>query len=329
MIRVNLIAVANDRNVSSAAIVRPQFSSSATPAKKKKTFMTALAAAAFVVVACSCYVVVFGVPSFLSGAIPEAALDAAGISHEGSAKAGSLAAKRAAIAEAKAKAARTLPVIVDEVQPAMFADKNAKRTVYKDYYPLEKMQYQKIALGQLMSFLQTATPENTGFTEVVYEAPNYYFIHGTTDAPVSQRAFIERLRAVSLDFKSPKVSKEDDNITEITAFGTLRADVQFKPEVKQFIGADSVNAEIAKLKKLDGLDKISFNGFEKPVKVENFGVYKRYTFNVRVLSNFVQLNAFIAAWKASDVRMGISRATFARSGKDVSASFTVDMFVTP
>lgn len=330
MIRLNLIEAANRSTSSGPAIVRPvHLNKGAGAAKNGKNIKTLLAAAAFVVVAACCYVVVFGLPSAITGVVPESALDAVGVSTKSKEPAaGSLAAKRAAMAEAKAKANRTIPMIVSEVKPTMFEVKK-ERSLYKDFYPLEKMQYQKAALGQFFAFLQTATPENTGFTNIVFEAPNYYYVRGVAEAPVSQRAFLERLRAISTDFKTPPTSKEQENVTEITAFGSVHtAAIQFKDNMKEFVAADSVAAEIRKLKSLEGAVKLSFNGIDKP-KIEDFGVYKHYTFNIRTLTNFVQFANFVSSWKDSDARFGITRVAMERSGKDVAVSFVLDMYVTP
>lgn len=334
MIRVNLIEAANRASSASSSYVTPLhvLKGPGSSSKANKNIKTLLAAACFVVVAGICYLYVCGMPNSMEGVVPTELLDTVGIPHEfgntGTGGAGTLAAKRAAIEEAKAKANRTLPMIVGEVKPDMFGKKEA-RSFYKDFYPLEKMQYQKATFAQLLAFLQTATPDNTGFSDVVYEAPNYYYIRGTAEAPVSQRAFIERIRSVSLEFKSPTIPKDHENITDIVAFGTLRMEnVQMKPDVKEFVKADSVKAELNKFKALDEGSKISFASLEKP-KVEDFGVYKRYTYDLHFLSNFVVINNFIAAWKESDVRMGITRASLSRSGKDVAASFKLEMYVTP
>lgn len=329
MIHVNLIEAANRSANASSAVVKPIRvikTSASSEAKKKSNFATIAAAAGFVLVAGVCSMFVFGLPSFLEGVIPNSVLDAVGIEHATSASSAELASKRAA-ADAKAKAAKSVTGIVGEVNPGIFPAKT-ERTLYKDYLPLEKMQYQKATFGQLIAFLQTATPENTGFANIVYEAPNYFYIRGASDAPVSQRAFMERLRSVSLDLKAPEVPA-NENALDIDAVGTLRMEnVDVSKGGYAFVKADSVNAELQKFKALDGAAKLTFNGIEKP-KVEDFGVYKRYSYKVRFLTNFVQFSKFVAAWKESDVRMGVNNAVLERSGKDVAITLSLDMFVTP
>ena len=66
---------------------------------------------------------------------------------------------------AKARAAMSVRDIVGEIKPEVLF--NNKRTSYNSYLPLEKLSYQKTSLAQFLSFLNTAVPDDIGFSECV------------------------------------------------------------------------------------------------------------------------------------------------------------------
>lgn len=341
MIHLNLIEAA-ERSASSA-VVQPIHVSAQNvqESKAKKKWLTIVVAAATIIVVGISGMMVFGLPKPLEGIVPVALLDALGIEHStpdfspasGSPASrlttagGSIAEQRAAEEAAiRARANVSVPVLVSEVQPSMF--KQEKRASYKDYLPLEKQQYQKAAFGQFLAFIQTATPENIGFSNLVYEAPNFYYVRGVADAPLAQRSFLERLKSVSVDFRTPPIP-ENAPATDITAFGSIKLEnVNVSVPVNSFIEADSVQAELNKLKALDASGKLKVSGLAKP-KTEDFGTYKHLTYNMKAVGDFAQMNAFTQAWKASPLRIGVRRAVLERQGKDISSTFVLDVFVKP
>ena len=339
MIRLNLIEAAD--GLDSSAVVQPinVASQKTQEGGKKKNLLTIVVAAATVIVVGLSSMVVFGVPKALEAFIPTIVLDVLGIEHSAdtlvvdmaavtkTGSAGSMAEQRGAgDAKTQASAKTSVASFVAEVQPTIF--EKAKRTSYKDYLPLEKIQYQKASLGQFISFIQTATPDDIGFSNLVFEAPNFYYVRGVADAPLVQRSFLERLKSVSVDYRTPPIP-ENAPATDITAFGSIKLEhVNVSMPVNEFLAADSVDAELANFIALAAAGTMKISGLAKP-ETENFGTYKRLTYTVKAVSDFAQVHAFILGWKESPLRLGVRRAVLERRGKDIAVTFILDAFVKP
>lgn len=324
MIRLNLIEIAEHSASTAGGQVSLRHVNESESGGNKK-LLTALAAAAFVVVASACALVVFGVPKVLEDVLPDPVLSLLGVEKPEVTPAGVMS-TLAESEEVKAPVNLTIPQIVAEVNPGAFP--KVRRTSYKDYLPLERIQYQKAALGQFLSFIQTATPDKIGFSDLVYEAPEYYYVRGSAEAPLAQRTFLERLKSVSVDFKTPPIP-ENAPATDITAFGVLKMEnVDVTLPIASLVPIDSLEAEIQKFRALDQTGKLKFNGFNKPT-IEDFGVYKRFSYKAKVVTDFIQIHSLLLAWKASPIRAGIHHAVLARSGKDIEATFYFDVFVKP
>ena len=339
MIHLNFIAVANKME-NAEEVVQPLHIYDTEKAQKasKNIVLKVLVACAFVLVAGVCSLMVFGLPSVLEGVFPQTVLDVLGIESKrpisfdpngvsGKTSAGGAIAKQKALEESisQAKANQSLSSVVSSVTPEKLADK--KRTSYANYLPLEKIAYQKASLGQFISFIQTVTSEKIGFSDLVYEAPNFYYVRGVADIPVQQRAFLERLQAVSSEFKTPAIP-ENAPATDITAFGKLKVD---KVDLKNpgiFVATDSVASVLSEFKALDASGKLKFSGFNRPI-IEDFGVFKKYSYKVKVQTDFIHIHAFLMAWKASPLQIGIHRAALERNNKDVLSTLVLELFVTP
>lgn len=372
MIRLNLIEVA-DRNVGSTTV-----SPSLVYAPKKSSGNKAVKAVAAVVVALIVVIGsmnIFGLPEFLDGVVPQVVLDVFGIESPSMKRnaenrrtlgGGTIAERRAAeAAKLRERTDVSVKSLVSEIQP----DLKKKRTNYSEFLPQERINYQKVAVGRFFAFIQTATPDDIGFTDLVFEAPNYYYVRGLSANPLSQKAFLERLRNVSKDFRSPPLP-ENAPATDITAFGTLNLESALeeaakaaatkpaaKPAAKAakadsakdstakdsakaeapkapakpakfraFIPSADVAAEVANFKALDDSGKLKISGLANP-RVRDFGVYKCMTYTAKFVSDFGVAQAFIAAWKDSVSPFGIRSAVLERSGKDVSVTLTLDLYV--
>ena len=192
---------------------------------------------------------------------------------------------------------------MQEVSPRLFS--KAPRSNYASYLPLERIAYQNAALSQLLVFVNTATPDNISFSDFIFEAPNYYFVRGVAETPVLQRSFLERLRAVSDNFKTPSLP-ENAPATDITAFGEYKVTIPDLKTLKTLVSADAVDQEVRAFVALDVLKKIKFSGLEKPA-VENFGVYKKYVYKASTSVDFVTFMNFVMELEKSPVRIGIQK----------------------
>jgi len=337
MIHLNLIDAAERLNV--VETVSPVHVTSLEALKKRgrKKLLSGLIAALFAVAAFSCFLSICGVPAPLQGIFPEAYLSLIGAEDasrtalvmgngQRTSAGGSLEAQAAAQAAAlRQRDALTAKQVVGEINPrALF---NNKRVDYTSYLPLEKLSYQKASLGQFVAFMNTATPDDIGFSDCIYQAPNFYYVRGVAAKPASQRSFLDRLKSVTSNFKTPPLP-ENAPATDITAYGQYNVGSVNLNAVNAFVKSAEASAEVKALKTLGSTHKVTFNGFEKPV-VEDFGVYKRYTFQTTTSADFSDLQAFVAAYAASPIRIGAPLVEMRFARKDILTAVRFEMFVIP
>ena len=335
MIHLNLIDAA-ERLVEAENIAPVHVTSvAALQNKSRKKALTAALAALFVLVAFSCFLSVAGVPAPLQGLLPAQYLSLIGADDpsrsalamgEGqrTSAGGSLEAQAAA-AEAmrREREAVTVKQVVGEINPQVLF--NNKRSDYSSYLPLEKLSFQKAAIGQFVAFLNTTTPDDVGFSDCVFQAPNYFYLRGVAAKSESQKSFLERIRAVSSDFRTPPLP-ENAPATDITAFGKYNVNNVNLASVSSFVHSAEVAGEVKALRALAAASKVQLSGLDKPV-VDDFGVYKRYLYKVTSASDFSDLQAFLSAFSSSPVRMGVQGIEMKQAKRDLFSTTRFEMFV--
>ncbi len=337
MIRLNLMEAAERAaSVDIVTPVRVTDVSAQVKTSKKKT-LVGLLAALFVFVAFSCFISVFGVPKPLQGVLPGPYLSLIGAedpsrtaltlsSGQQTSAGGSLAAQNAAAEEAiKHRNSLTVKQVVGEVKPQVLF--NNKREDYSSFLPMEKISFQRAAINQFFTFLTTATPDDVGFSDCVFQSPNYFYVRGVSVKPTSQRSFLERIKQVSSDFRTPPLP-ENAPATDITAFGLFNVNNINKAAVSKFVNVGEVADEVKAFKALAAANKVTLNGFDKPA-VEEFGVYKRFTYQVTSNSDFPELQSLMSALDASPIRIGVTKAEMKFAKRAIASAFTLVMFVTP
>ena len=337
MIRLNLMEAAERAaTVDIVTPVRVTDVSAQVKTSKKKT-LVGLLAALFVFVAFSCCISVFGVPKPLQGVLPGPYLSLIGAedpsrtaltlsSGQQTSAGGSLAAQNAAAEEAiKHRNSLTVKQVVGEVKPQVLF--NNKREDYNSFLPMEKISFQRAAINQFFTFLTTATPDDVGFSDCVFQSPNYFYVRGVSVKPTSQRSFLERIKQVSSDFRTPPLP-ENAPATDITAFGLFNVNNINKAAVSKFVNVGEVADEVKAFKALAAANKVTLNGFDKPT-VEEFGVYKRFTYQVTSNSDFPELQSLMSALDASPIRIGVTKAEMKFAKRAIASAFTLVMFVAP
>jgi hypothetical protein len=324
MIHMNLIAVAEKSTAGNVSQHLHVTNVADVERQHKKKYLTAALAALLAFVIFSAFLSFKGVPEVLDGVLPDSYLNLIGAKNSAAtASAGPTAAEIAEQQNAIAKARAAMPVnaIVGEINPqALF---NNKRTDYNSYLPLEKLSFQKTSLAQFLSFLNTAVPDDIGFSECVYQAPNYYYLRGVAIKASSQHTLMDRLKAVSKSFQSPIASEA---ATEVAAFGQFSVPQVRLDAVRSFVPAAEVAAEIKAFKALASSNKVSLKGLEKPI-VEDFGVYKRYAYNVTSTADFADLLNFFNVFAESPLRIGVPKTDIKFAKKNPQTAMRVEMFV--
>ncbi len=336
MIELNLIEAAS-QPVSIATPIVTVSTSSNKSSKRPLLF----AAAAVVVVVCALLGVLkfVGVPHALEGVLPAPIVNALGItdpSREGPAMAsrsagqtttaGGTIANRRAEEEAAAvrRAQQSSPErVVQAVQPGIF--QTQKRSDYASMLPMQKLSFQKSMAAQVFAFVNAVTPEGVSFADLMYAAPNYYFIRGVAESPVMQRNYLERLKMGSSEFKTPELP-ENAPATAVTAYGVLNSKPESISGAAPFVKDSEVSKELDALRGLDANNRLHFTGLKAP-KVEDFGVYKSYTYNVTTKADFQVVLGFVEALAKSPVRVGIERIKMTATGKKgVSTAMTLVIY---
>ncbi len=329
MIHMNLIAVAEKNSTIGSVSQHLHVTNVADVERRyRKKYLTIAVAALFAVVAFSCFLSIRGsVPAALDGVLPQAYLDLLGVKSNAPVKPTAPASPtpeqiaQQQEAMAKARAAMSVKEIVGEIKPQVLF--NNKRTGYGSYLPLEKLSFQKTSLAQFMSFLNTAVPDDIGFSECVYQAPNYYYLRGIAMKASSQHTLMDRLKAVSKQFQTPIASEA---ATEVAVFGQFTVPQVRLDAVRSFVPAAEIAAEVKAFKALASTNKVQLKGLEKPV-VEDLGVYKRYAYNVTTTADFADLLNFYNVFANSTIRMGIPKADLRFAKKYLVTNMRVEMFV--
>jgi len=282
----------------------------------------------------------FGLPKPLYGVIPEAVLTTLGIEdpsrvalQDGLGKpqvttAGGLLERQRELERAALLEQQSVSVenIIQEVSPKIF-DRAIARNHYSNYLPLEQIAYQNAALSQLLVFINTATPDNISFSDVIFEAPNYYYVRGVAETPTMQRSFLERIKAVSVNFRTPTLP-ENAPATDITVFGEYNVSQPNLNALKNFVSSDGVAQEIKLFSGLDVLQKMKLSGLDKP-RVEDFGVYKKYMYKVSSNTDYTSLMNFVVELQKSQVRLGIQKLEVMPAKKNLAATMHLVMYVAP
>lgn len=328
MIELNLIeAASRPASVAAAPVVVASSESRKFGSKKIGIVVVSLV----VLVACGIlFLKVAGLPRMLEGVFPMPILEAFGIddpsrvgpelnlrqsgrttSAGGSIESRRAAAEEAAVREALASSAER---VVKDVQPSMFGME--KRSDFASFLPMEKVAYEKSMAAQILAFINAVTPDGVSFAELTYAAPNFYYIRGVAESPNVQRNYLERLKMGSAEFKTPELP-ENAPATSLTAYGIISAKVEgtAKPGPIPFVKESEIAGELDALRGLDANGKMRFLGLKNP-KVEDFGVYKSFTYKVTSTVDFQTVLHFIEALAKSPVRVGVERVKMTASGKN-------------
>ncbi|MCR5029029.1 MAG: hypothetical protein K6A31_07205 [Fibrobacter sp.] len=336
MIELNLIdAVTQSATIPSMPVTPAAVSTS----KKNKRPLMIAAAAAVVIVLLFGILKVAGVPHALEGVLPAPLVAALGIedpSRTGPAMesrsagqtttaGGTIASRRA---EEQAAAVRRAQLssperVVQAVQPSIFPTE--KRGDYASKLPMQKVFYQKAMAAQVFTFVNAVTPEGISFADLMYAAPNYYFIRGVAETPVIQRSYLERLKMGSTEFKTPELP-ENAPATAVTVYGVLNSKPESTNGAAPFVKDAEVAKEIEALRGLDANNRLQLSGLKHP-KVEDFGVYKSYTYNVTTRADFQTVLGFVDALSKSQVRVGVEKIKMTAAGKKgISTTMTLVIY---
>lgn len=345
MIRMNLIEAANRaNNLGSSAQVNYEPVDARSRNSKQRMALSIVLVVALGFAGMISFLVLAGLPKSLEGVIPVPVLSALGVedpSREGlstdltkartTSAGGSIESQRAAEAAAAllAAAGSQIPLerVASDVRPEQFM-KQSKHDDYASFLPLEQVAYQKVMVSQVLAFINAVTPDNISFADLIYQAPNFYYIHGVAENPLLQRGYLERLHLASAKFQTPPLP-ENAPATDITAYGEMSAkSLDPNTVAKSFVKESEVALEVDALRALDVSGKVNLIGFDHP-SVEDFGVYKRYTYRVTSNADFQVMLRFMDGFQKSPVRIGVEKMEMRAANKDgLATTMKLVMYVT-
>lgn len=338
MIELNLIDAAASPNVVSVSF--PSIPKETPKKTGKRNALVAVFAAVVVLAGFLGWVKFAGMPRMLEGVLPTPLLDAFGIddpsrsgpelnarfSAQTTTAGGAIESRRAAEEEAAIREAQANSPenAVKAIQPSMFGP--AEKTGYASLLPMEKILFQKSMAAQVLAFINAVTPDGVNFSDLIFAAPNYYYVRGVSESPVTQRNYLERLKMGSAEFKTPELP-ENAPATSLTAYGVISAKADApKAPVVPFVKESEVAHELEAFRGLDANSRMKFSGLKRPV-VEDFGIYRRYTYKVTTSADFQSVLRFVEALAQSPVRIGIESIKMSASGrKGISTSMVLHLY---
>lgn len=213
--------------------------------------------------------------------------------------------------------------IVKTLRPELFI--KPTRSDYVELLPTEKVRYQKQAFAQILGSLYALTPENMGFLDLAYKAPDYYFVRGLAADPKSQESFLFKLKSASRDYKLVPATGAAAASPEFTAYGTMSLRAGASQEVLQLVPVAELSKEILALRDLALGVSVKFIGLENP-STAAYGGYKRTLLKTTTRADFPSLLQFAEALKNSKLRVGVLQFA-SRPTLDGSMASSVDFVI--
>ena len=196
--------------------------------------------------------------------------------------------------------------IVKTVRPDLFYD--IERKEYRQLLPMERIKLQKIMVDKFFHTFRSISPASFGFSNLVYKAPDYYFVRGVGTDSKSVENYLDSLKRNSKSLKTTPVNEK--SLYEFTAYGNL-LQVKTQNEKLTVVPLNQVNNEIALLNTLSQEQKVQFK-FEAP-KSANQGLYQRVLVRAQSKSDFPSLHKFVESLLVSQSKAGVLQVVISPS----------------
>ena len=268
------------------------------------------------------YLLIFGVPGFLRGTIPQNILDLLGLSEE---TAATQVLREAGAPKLTAHGTRAedpaVPVngSVEEVVRTMRPDiyfRDRPLTSYKEQALSNRIPYQKQAFHIMLSTFYKATPDGIGYLDLAYQAPNFYFVRVVAQDSRTRTSYLDQLRAkVMPDMIVRDSATIKDGGIEFSVFGsTAQPDLsELKP--MRLVQYSRVKSEIMALRTLAVANQVRLVGWENPIE-EGLETYRRVILRTTTEADYPSLLNFAEALQKSDVAFGVQQFVSRPSGPE-------------
>jgi len=259
------------------------------------------------------YLLIFGVPGFLRGTIPQNILDLLGLSEETAAtevlrKAG--APKLTAHGTRAEDPAVPINGSVEEVVRTMRPDiyfKDRQLTSYKEQALSNRIPYQKQAFHIMLSTFYKATPDGIGYLDLAYQAPNFYFVRVVAQDSRTRTSYLDQLRAkVMPDMIVRDSAAIRDGGIEFSVFGSTAQPNLSELKPMRLVQYSRVKSEIMALRTLAVANQVRLVGWENPLE-EGLETYRRIILRTTTDADYPSLLNFAEALQKSDVAFGVQQ----------------------
>jgi len=216
--------------------------------------------------------------------------------------------------------------VVKTMRPDVFYNKERKE--YRQLLPSEKILHQKMMMAAAFATFRSVTPATFGFTDLVFKIPDYYYTRGMGSDDKSLKAFQDSLRNRSVEFTL--VPPPDGKKTlEFTAYGRLRLPENANGEKLAMLSPAQVVSEMTALSDLAASHQVHLTGLDNP-KVAGNNLYRRVLYHAQTKADFPALQAFVDAFRASNIRVGVLQASIRPSvSEGLVTAFDFVVYTTP
>jgi|GEM_PF-3529357 len=216
--------------------------------------------------------------------------------------------------------------IVQTVRPDMFYKRERKE--YRQMLPAEKIVHQKIVMAAAFSLFRAITPQNFGFTDLVFKIPDYFYARGLASDDPTMKVFLDSLKHRSTEFKLIPTGNSKKPL-EFSAYGRLNIPETAAGDNLALMTPAEVVQELTKLQDLAQLGGVKFLGLDNP-ELKDYGLYRRVVYHAQTKADFPSLQQFVNSLRSANLRVGILQVSMRPALDETPVSvFDFVVYTTP
>lgn len=226
------------------------------------------------------------------------------------------------------KVVPTAAIAVEETVSDVQVAKKPKPAARGKGYPNENIYGQRVAVESMLKRILQASGNGVGFSSLIIQAPNYYFMHGLAPTSKEYTSFQKALKKVS---SQSKVSKEKNRgisgkAKEFTIYGEFALPKTPKSSNKNLNYTMAVTKSLAEMKKIAIQAGLNIQKVVQSAKQKD-GKYTRNIIRVEFKSTYKTLFPFLNKLKKSKTPIGIVQLTMnATPEEEISGVFDLVVY---
>lgn len=194
-------------------------------------------------------------------------------------------------------------------------------------YPSEDLYGQRIAINKMIKNILKISGENIGYSSVVLQAPNYYYMHGLSPTQDDYRKFKTSVKKYSV---SHKVTKEQNRgITgkskEFTVYGAFKLKRSARDKNLKLSFRTPLSNNLKSIKTMASKSGLNIKKVVEQAKSNTEG-YTRAVVRVQFESTYKELFPFVKSLKNSKLAVGVLQLSL-KSTKDEKMAGVFDLVI--